>query len=46
MYTHTYAHKLRINDTAPHANASLLILTINAQICIHIKIHMYINAYV
>jgi len=49
--TYAYAYictqtRMHINDTAPHANASLLRLTINAQICIHIQIHMYINAYV
>ena len=53
MHTHTYAHayictqtRMCIDDTAPHANASLLRPTIYAQICIHIHIHMYIHAYV
>ena len=53
IFIHTYAYayiyrqtRMRIDDTAPHANTSLLRLTIYAQICIHIHIHMYIHAYV
>jgi len=37
---------MRIDDSAPYANASLVRLTIDAQIFIHIHIHMYIHAYV
>ena len=49
MHTHTFTHNLtrmHINDTALHANASLLRLTIYAQKCIHIHIHRYIHAFV
>jgi len=42
VYICTQARR-RIDDTAH--NASLLKLTIYAQICIHIHIHMYIHAY-
>jgi len=35
---------IRIHDTAQHAEAPLLRLTIYTQICIQIHIHMYIHA--
>jgi len=41
MYTNTHAHPLH----RPHAETLILRLTIYAQICIHIHIHMCINAY-
>jgi len=42
MYTNTLAHLLH----RPHAEALILRLTIYAQICIHIRIHMCINSYI
>ena len=42
MYTNTHAHPLH----RPHAEALILRLTIYGQICIHIHIHMCINAYI
>ena len=42
MYTNTHAHTLH----SPHAETLILRLTIYAQICIHIRTHMCINAYI
>jgi len=42
MYTNTHAHPLH----RPHAEALIPRPTIYAQICIHIHIHMCINAYI
>jgi len=53
IYIHTYAYayictqtRVHIDDTALHANASLLRLVIYSQTCIHIHIHMYIRAHI
>ena len=52
IYIHTCAYayictqsRMRIHDTAPHANDSLLRLTTYVKIYIHILIHMYIHVY-